>query len=401
MLDTYSLKLALGVVTLTLCCLFFGSFRRSQSAYTGWWCLALAFWLFGNGAFMLAGTPHQMWANPLGNALLVGGAFCVWAGTRSLRLLTTPWWQLAAAPTLTACAAILGDPAENAWSGGLVYLAMMGAGMALAARELALLKRTESTAHRPLQLAAIVLVGYFLARGAVYVVDGPHGQGFRTYFSPSVTCILLIVLLIIVSFSMTELSNKQLISSLTERATQDGLTGLLNREGFTELANRELRRLRGAGSVTALILADLDHFKTINDTYGHAAGDAAIRAFAKASVASVRSTDLVGRYGGEEFIILLTGVDHFRAQSITTEISRRLSEMTPVHGTAFPTVSYGIACGAGMHDELAPMIAEADAALYKAKAAGRNRAVSTTPDLEVLHAPQSSSYGEVAETRTS
>jgi diguanylate cyclase (GGDEF)-like protein len=377
-LDTVSLKLALGVVTLTLCCLFFGSFRRTRSPYSGWWCVALAFWLAGNASFLLTGTPQQVWANPLGNALLVAGAFGVWAGTRSLRLLPTPRWQLLAGPGVTVVASVVENPAVNAWSGGLVYLIMMGTGMALAARELSLLKPSGSQAHRPLLFAAAVLVAYFLCRGIVYLLEGPQGTEFRTYFSPAVTCLFLIMLLITVSFSMTELSSEQLINTLRERATRDGLTGLLNREAFTELADQECRRQQAAGWVSTVILADLDHFKAVNDTYGHSAGDAAIQAFAAACLASVRRTDLVGRYGGEEFVILLAGADQDRASTLTAEISRTLASSNPPEGMTFPTVSFGISSSTNADAGLTQMIATADAALYEAKALGRNRAVSAT-----------------------
>ncbi|GAB2708164.1 GGDEF domain-containing protein [Arthrobacter bambusae] len=378
MLDTVSLKLVLGVVTLTLCCLFLRSFRRTRSPYGGWWCVALALWLAGNASFLLTGTPQQVWANPLGNALLVAGAFSVWAGTRSLRLLPTPRLQLLAGPGVTAVASVLENPAVNAWSGGLVYLVMMGTGMALAARELSLLKPRGSQAHRPLLFAAAVLVAYFLCRGIVYLLEGPAGPEFRSYFSPAVTCVFLIMLLITVSFSMTELSNEQLINALRERATRDGLTGLLNREAFTELAEQECSRLKAVGSGSTVILADLDHFKAVNDTHGHAAGDAAIQAFAAACVASVRRTDLVGRYGGEEFIILLGGADPGRASIITAEISRALASSSPPGDMTFPTVSYGISSTTNEDTGLEQMIATADAALYEAKALGRNRAVSAT-----------------------
>lgn len=260
--------------------------------------------------------------------------------------------------------------------GGLVYLVMMGTGMALAARELSMLKPRCSQAHRPLLFAAAVLVAYFLCRGIVFLLEGPGGPEFRTYFSPAVTCVFLIMLLITVSFSMTELSNEQLINTLRERATRDGLTGLLNREAFTELADQECLRLHAAGSVSTVILADLDHFKAVNDTYGHAAGDAAIQAFAAACLASVRRADLVGRYGGEEFIILLSGADQERATAITEEISRKLASSSPPEGMTFPTVSYGICSSTNPHAGLTQMIATADAALYEAKALGRNRAVS-------------------------
>ncbi|MFF1832392.1 GGDEF domain-containing protein [Paenarthrobacter sp. NPDC058040] len=336
----------------------------------------------GNGSFFFTGLDHQALANPFGNALLVGGAFCLWAGARSLRLLSVHWWQLAAGPTVTAVASALENPTQNAWSGGLAYLVMMATGMALAAKELALLGRNGSRAQRPTLFAAGALVLYFLARGVVYSVDGPQGEVFLAYFSPALTCLLLIWLLIIVSFSMNELSNRQLIRSLSEKASRDGLTGLLNRQAFLELAEKELQRLGDTDSVCTVILADLDHFKSINDTYGHSAGDAALQAFAQAATASVRGTDLVGRYGGEEFILLVAGADPLRAHGITAEISRKLADSSRSPGTAtVPTASYGIACNSTSGPGLPAMIDAADAALYEAKAAGRNTAVVAGPAL--------------------
>lgn len=374
-LDPVSLKVALGVVALTLCLLFFGSFRRTRSAYSGWWCLALVFLLTGNVAYLLAGTSQQIWAGPLGNGLLVAGAFSVWAGSRSLRLLPTPRWQLLAGPVATIVAAALENPATNEWSGGLVYLAMMSLGMALATVELWRLKPTISHTRRSLALAAGVLAAFFFGRGIAYVVEGPDGPDFATYLSSATTSVVTMVLLVTVSFSMTALSNEQLINGLNERATRDGLTGLLNRIAFMELATQEIKRLHTAGSVSTLILADLDHFKALNDSYGHAAGDTAIQAFAAACQASVRHTDLVGRYGGEEFTILLPGADVESAEIIASEISRRLASAKTPDGITFPTVSYGIAPSTFVDAEVVHMIAAADKALYQAKSLGRNRAV--------------------------
>ena len=121
---------------------------------------------------------------------------------------------------------------------------------------------------------------------------------------------------------MAELSFEQLTQDLRARATVDALTGLLNRAAFLDLAENELRRLRRSRTTASLILADLDHFKSINDEFGHSAGDTALQAFARACAGTVRSTDLVGRYGGEEFILLLPGVTPERAREITADISR-------------------------------------------------------------------------------
>jgi diguanylate cyclase (GGDEF)-like protein len=162
---------------------------------------------------------------------------------------------------------------------------------------------------------------------------------------------------------------------LRARATFDGLTGLLNRAAFLELAEHELRRLNRVRATGSLVLADLDHFKAINDEFGHSAGDTALQAFADACLATVRATDLVGRYGGEEFILLLPGVTPEVASDIAAEISHRLEARQSSAIPRLPTVSYGIAATSHGRAELPLMVAAADAALYQAKSLGRDRSV--------------------------
>lgn len=374
-LDSFSVRVALGVVTLTLFALFSASYRRTRSPYAGWWSMALLQFMLGNTAFLLNGTPFQHWANPVGNVLVVSGAFSVWAGARTLRDLKAAPWQLAVAPVITAAASVLEDPGSNVWSGGFVYLAMMTLGIALAARDLWYIKATHSQVHKALSMAAGLLAIYYLGRWVVYAVEGPGSATFRTYFGPAPSGLVSLVLLVTVSFSMTALSSDQLIKGLRERATRDHLTGLLNRGTFLDLASSELNRLYSTDSVAAVVLADLDHFKMVNDEHGHRAGDAALKAFAEACTASVRSTDLVARYGGEEFVLFLPGATQERAESIAAEISRRMASTKVPEGIAFPTISYGVTSSTPAAGDLTFMIEVADAALYSAKAQGRNRIV--------------------------
>ncbi|MFJ4208887.1 GGDEF domain-containing protein [Paenarthrobacter sp. NPDC089675] len=374
-LDAFSVRVALGVVTLTLFVLFIASYRRTKSSYAGWWAIALLEYMLGNAAFLLNGTTHQLWANPVGNVLVVAGSFSVWAGARTLRDLKAAPWLLAVAPAITAVASVLENPATNVWSGGSVYLAMMTLGIALAARDLWLIQGTHSHLHRGLSMAAGLLAIYYLGRWGVYTMEGPGSATFRTYFGPAPSGLISLVLLVTVSFSMTALSSDQLIKGLRERASRDHLTGLLNRGTFLDLAGTELKRLHGTESGAAVVLADLDHFKAVNDEHGHRAGDAALKAFAEACKASVRSTDLVGRYGGEEFVLFLPGATQERAENIAAEISRRMSSMEVPGGGAFPTVSYGVTSSTPATADLSFMIEVADAALYSAKAQGRNRIV--------------------------
>ena len=107
MLDVATLRVALAVVDLTLLLLFyFITFRRTRSTYSGWWCLALLLFLSGNAAYLMDGTPHQVWTNPLGNVLLVAGAASIWAGARSLRT-TVPKICVATRATSDRCSAIV------------------------------------------------------------------------------------------------------------------------------------------------------------------------------------------------------------------------------------------------------------------------------------------------------
>lgn len=376
MLDTATLRVDLAVVDLTLLLLFyFITFRRTRSAYSGWWCLALLMFLSGNAAYLLDGTPHQIWSNPLGNVLLVAGAASIWAGARSLRTTSPKIWYLAAAPAITAVASVLDRPATNVWSGAPAYLGFMSLLIGLGCRELFLLDRHFSRVHLTLGVGSGILAGFYLGRFAAFLAEGRDGTVFQSVFGSVTTTVFSAVIMVVASFTMAEMSYEQQTRDLRARATVDGLTGLLNRTAFLDLAEDELRRLNRGRTTASLILADLDHFKAINDEFGHSAGDTALQAFAEACAATVRSTDLVGRYGGEEFIMLLPGVTQERAGEIAADISARLHASSSPVVSRLPTSSYGIASTAPGRVDLDALIASADAALYRAKTLGRDRSV--------------------------
>jgi diguanylate cyclase (GGDEF)-like protein len=373
-LDTATLRIAFGLMALVLVFLFyFSAYRTTRSPYSGWWCLALIFFLAGSACYLLDGTAHQIWANPAGNVLLVHGGVAVWAGARSLRTVPPPTWAFTGIPLVTLVASVVDNPATNTWSGGPVFLAAMGITIGLAARELWRLEPGYSRVRIPMAVSAGGLAVFYFFRWLAFVVEGQDGPIFVTVFGSAVTTLITMVLLVVVSFSMAALSSEQQTRALRVVASRDDLTGLLNRKAFLDLAAEQLADrtiTRGAGT---LILADLDHFKSVNDTYGHAAGDLALQAFADACTATVRSTDLVGRYGGEEFVLLLPGTSAERAETIAEEISRRLAAAPSVDGMDMPTVSYGISTYDDGTSDVYDLIATADGALYMAKSLGRNR----------------------------
>ncbi|NWL33737.1 GGDEF domain-containing protein [Paenarthrobacter nitroguajacolicus] len=377
-LDPFSVRMVLGAVILTLIVLSCVSSRRLRPPFTVWWRASLCLFFAGNCAFLLNGTSLLAWASPPGKALVVAGAFSVWAGARKLRDRKVSAWHLAPAPLITYVASLTDTAESSIWSGGLVYLGLTAAGLGMSGAELWFAKSTHSRATKFLALTAALTSLYYLGRAITFVLEGPDGNSYRTYFGYAPAAVVHLILLVSLSFTMNALSNNHLITKLRERAERDHLTGLLNRGAFLGLAAKEL-----AGPASqrggALILADLDYFKAVNDEHGHAAGDAALCAFAEACTASVRSTDLVGRYGGEEFILFLPGATQQRAEAIASEISHRLSAMEDPDGLPFPTVSYGVTSTGIEAPDLDFMIKVADAALYSAKAQGRNRVVGADP----------------------
>ncbi|WP_293807445.1 GGDEF domain-containing protein [uncultured Bosea sp.] len=165
-------------------------------------------------------------------------------------------------------------------------------------------------------------------------------------------------------------------NELRRLAETDPLTALLNRRSFTEKANAAIAASEAAGTELALIIVDLDHFKQVNDTYGHPAGDAVIRAFADLLLGQFRNErNLVGRFGGEEFGILLQGSDLASAAASARQIQGALlTRSMPVSETLALRVTASLGIAARQPSEtLASLTARADQALYRAKNEGRNR----------------------------
>ncbi|WP_403025178.1 GGDEF domain-containing protein [Salinibacterium sp. GXW1014] len=376
MLDILTLRIALGVVALVLLThIYFVTYRTTRSPYSLRWSLALLFILSGSSAYLFNGTDHQLWANPLGNFLLVAGAVAVWAGARSLGERAVGPWHAIPGPLLALTAAALDSPGRHVWPGGAVFLALVALYSGLAAVEFLRLERQSWQGVRPLAGAAGLFSLFYLARCIAFMIDGPDGTVFQFVFGSEVTTVVVTAFFIFGAFSITTLSHEQVASRLRTKASRDGLTGVLNRAGFLEQA--ETRRSRGSGA--ALILADLDGYKAINDTYGHQVGDRALQAFAAACVASVRDSDLVGRYGGDEFVILLPGASFDQAERVASEISRRLRDAKPAELQLWPTVSCGVAVLNQQSFDFEHAIAAADAALYAAKSLGRDRVERAGP----------------------
>lgn len=168
------------------------------------------------------------------------------------------------------------------------------------------------------------------------------------------------------------------LAALERLAGIDPLTEVMNRRRFMEMAAAELGRAVRNGQPLVLVMLDLDHFKTINDRYGHPAGDEALRMVARLLAAQCRASDLLARFGGEEFVMLLpeTGL---AGAMVMLERIRRAVATTAFQHEGWPvglTASIGVAGWRGEAETLDTLLARADAALYEAKRAGRNLVIA-------------------------
>ena len=185
----------------------------------------------------------------------------------------------------------------------------------------------------------------------------------------------------LVLLPMAVLQRGALVRELEAVASTDSKTGLLNAAAWEQIAHRELSRSERDLSPAAIMIIDLDRFKIVNDTYGHLAGDAALKAVANALTSTLRDYDTIGRFGGEEFIALLPGVSAVEAAVITERTRHRINQlqMSTISPQFAPgsemmlSASIGVACFPRHGNEVSSLLHAADSALYVAKNSGRNQ----------------------------
>ncbi|MGH8324325.1 MAG: GGDEF domain-containing protein, partial [Steroidobacteraceae bacterium] len=179
---------------------------------------------------------------------------------------------------------------------------------------------------------------------------------------------------------------------LLERATRDALTGLWNRATILDVLSREISHAQRTGTPLGLALIDVDHFKRVNDTYGHHGGDEVLRELANRLRSALRQNDWLGRYGGEELMVVLPGLAHagpaLPVERLRECVAERPFAVQDLRLTL--TVSIGMAWCESSADTPHEMISRADAALYAAKGSGRNRVAYPSPPCDPNAEPASS-----------
>ena len=195
-----------------------------------------------------------------------------------------------------------------------------------------------------------------------------------------VTLAMLIALTTEAAFIFLPLLRR--MRNLVDLAHSDPLTGCLNRRSFMDASARDFARSRRTGSPLSVIFFDIDHFKGINDSHGHAAGDAVIQSLTECVKTAIRTTDMLGRLGGEEFVVLLPDTDCYSARMVAEKLRASLQSTTVVHENAVLhfTASFGVAQIADADADPLVLIERADSLMYEAKRAGRNCVKSQTDD---------------------
>jgi len=181
-------------------------------------------------------------------------------------------------------------------------------------------------------------------------------------------------------FTAMVVENARLVGELQRSATTDPLTGVYNTRFFHEVLNREAARAKRYRTTLSLLMIDVDSFKAINDTYGHEAGDRALRLFAQVCKETLRDADIVGRWGGEEFIFALPHLDRERAVEV---LERLRTKLAGAHTGEHPrfTASYGVT-DSTQSTRLEELILIADSGLYQSKHEGRGRVTIGTGPID-------------------
>lgn len=331
----------------------------------------------------LRGPEPPVWAVMATNATLAAFHVYLWRAVRFFTgqpLPVPPLAALVSAYLLVALYFSVVVPDVSVRVANVsAYAAVMGAVCAVD-----LLRNAHRLPSTPVSVVGFILLGHAgvnVLRAVLSLTDAPLPDLLAPSGVQTLAFLENLLVFVACGIGVVIMTTERLQADLRRAATYDTLTGILNRRAFLDLAEREVARSRRSGAPYALLVMDIDHFKQVNDTYGHQAGDEVLKAVTATVAGSLRQVDLFGRYGGEEFCILLPDTRRDAARAVAERIRAAISEVEVTHdGTAITTtVSIGVveSTKAAGFDTI---VAEADIALYRAKASGRNRVVVHQPE---------------------
>jgi len=336
------------------------------------WNAGLGFFAAGWLLIALRGAVPPIASIAFANALLMAGLCSQYAGLREFRGQRVPRWLVpvpAAALFLLTLALLDRYAPLTLLTSGAFSIALLATAAAAA--------RLEATAGPVRWLLCALEVGAaasLVLRAADIALrpDATPGM-FAGSLLHAAAYVMLFAVTISASLAFLVMQRRRSEEALRHMAMFDALTELYNRRAFLQLGERELARSQRAGVPTAALMLDLDRFKAVNDRHGHVAGDRVLAEFADRLRRAVRLADLPGRYGGEEFCVLLPGLGLEEARVIAERV-RRTVAVSPLGGLPdATTVSIGVTACDDSEGPIDVLLARADEALYAAKEGGRNR----------------------------
>ncbi|WP_243359830.1 GGDEF domain-containing protein [Fundidesulfovibrio terrae] len=376
----------IGLVLHTALALVMLQTYLTRKIYPGFrsWTIGIACWVLASGAFFSRSVIGDTMTVLLGNLLLYLFGILMHSGLMRFYAMENRKRRLAV-DVAVACAGLCvvywnfftwQNSNLRVFVNSLVTgFLLLRAGIA----PLLIARARHNLVQLGISLSFGVIAGLLFVRAAMAVIDAPYPS--MQLQDPLLKPLLLLGLfgVVIAVYGFISLMHIRLEeelrdaqSRLREIADTDPLTGLLNRRGFTEMAAHDVRMARRYGHRMSLIIFDLDHFKSINDTHGHAVGDAVLAAVGGVCLGAMREVDTVARWGGEEFAVLLpqTGLEDARLSA--ERLRGLLRSLRPMPGTdIMTTASFGVAeMGSEGFEEL---VARADQCLYRAKREGRDR----------------------------
>lgn len=325
-------------------------------------------------------TPGYDWSLVLGASLLAAGISLQLTGIRTFRDKHIDWRIALLIVGVTFLQGVWfsvlhPDIGARSIANSLLFAIVYAA----CARELLIsIEPPLRTAYWFTGLSFIVLSVIMLARVMVIWLLQPHTYGLFVDmpFNP-LSFLIACMVQLCVTFGFVLMLNYRLVADLQKIAARDVLTGAFNRRRLEEEADRLWARCSRTGDTMAIMMIDVDHFKSINDRYGHPAGDEVLRRLVAIAQATIRADDYFARYGGEEFCILLPSTTEQEALLLAERLRKVYEAMTVEFGSEAikSTISIGVADSTQAGLAISSLLAAVDLALYRAKQLGRNRVV--------------------------
>ena len=342
------------------------------------WTVAYALFAVATLGFLLRDVAPPFVSYVLAHTAFVAGFACVYAGIRRFRGRTVPVAALAALVAAFGALFVVFTYAIDSFRGRIVTeMAAEALACVTALRELAGPQpdRANRAAHLFTAGGFAVGAGVALVRAGV-TLGSAEAPALFAYSGVHVLYVAThLVVAVALGLGFVMLTHLRLRAQLQFLASHDSLTNAYTHRVFLELSQRELSRARREHALVALLMLDLDLFKRINDTHGHIAGDHVLAGVAALLRRALRGHDVLGRYGGEEFAVLLPGVGGDEAQAVAERTRAAIAEAryeTPA-GALQVTASIGVAVAPDGQGRVEDLVALADRCLYDAKRSGRDR----------------------------